>query len=946
MGPRKSRGPQNRGSALPVSMSLRRDLSKFAALFRRAKPVDDLEEEIRAHLAMEEQENLESGMPPEEAHYAALRRFGNLTLTQERSREMWQWNSMETLWQDARYGLRMLRKNPAFTIVAVITLALGIGANSAIFNVLDAVLLRLLPVKAPEQLVVLTDPDSHGRSYGAEGGNRSLLGFSEFENLRDHNDVFSGVVAADSEAPKLDVNIGSPSGGPTAEEPETARVQLVSGDYFSVLGVRAAAGQTFTREVDRARGAAPVAVISYSFWKERFNLDPAILGKTIRIHQTPFEVIGVTPSGFFGTTVGQAPDVWVPLMMQDAVYPGRDLLAPIQALGNNYIWLQVMARLKPGVTIQQSKAAINVAFKAYLVDTLGTAGTQEQRRDYLNQQINPQPGSRGSSSLHETFANPLKVLMGIVAFVLLIACANVANLLLARGAARRKEFAVRQAVGAGRSRLVRQLLIESLVLAIFGAVMGAVLARWVDALLLGKVAGASLERESIQLNLGTDARALGFTAVVAILATVLFGVIPALRATSLDASPVLKSASCAGTGGTSHHFLSTGRFLVVAQVAISVILLVAAGLFVHSLTRLSEVSLGYNRDRLLLFRLDTAPAGYKGAATIRLEQDLLARISAIPGVHSATLSSNGLFQGSESGDPIAVEGYTPKTSEEIHSRFDHVGPGYFSTVGIPLLRGREIGPQDSVAGPRAAVINQAFALQFFPNTDPLGKHVRDTFPGNPGEMQTVGVVADAKLNSLRETVRPRIYAPIFNPLWEYADVVYEIRTAADAESVSRALRKVVQETNPALPQIEIETMSGLVDRSLGTDRLIAMLSSCFGALALLLASIGLYGVMSYAVARRTNEIGIRMALGARRSDVLQLVLGHGSKLTLVGVAIGIAGALGLTRFLSSLLYGIKPADPLTFLCVSVVLTGVALLASYIPARRATKVDPLVAVRYE
>jgi predicted permease len=926
-------------------MSWRRGLSKLGAVFRRPKPVDDLAEEIRAHLAMEEQENLESGMPPEEAHYAALRRFGNMTLAQERSREMWRWNSVETLWQDLRYGLRLLWKNPGFTAVAVLTLALGIGANSAIFNVLDAVLLRSLPVAAPQQLVVLTDPDAHGRWYGAQTGNRSLLGFSEFEYLRDHNDVFSGVFGADSEAPKLEVSIGSPSSG-VAEEPETARVQLVSGDYFSVLGVRAAAGQTFTREVDRARSGSPVAVISYVFWKERFSLDPAVVGKTIRIHQTTFEVIGVAPPGFFGTTIGEAPDVWVPLVMQDAVYPGRDLLAPPQALMNNYAWLQVMARLRPGMTMPQSKAAINVAFKAFLVDSLGLSGSQEQRRGYLDQQINPQPGSHGSSSVHETFANPLKVLMGIVAFVLLIACANVANLLLARGAARQKEFAVRVAVGAGRSRLVRQLMLESLLLAILGAAMGAVLAQWVDTVLLRKGAGLSMGPEAIQLNLGVDARTLGFTALIAALTTVLFGMIPALRATSLNVSPALKSASGARTRGTSQHFLSTGRFLVVAQVAISMILLVAAGLFVHSLARLGEVSLGYNRDRLLLFRLDPAPAGYNGPAIIRLEQDLLAKFSAIPGVRAATLSSNGLFQGSESQDPIAVEGYTPKSDEEIHSRMDHVGPGYFSTVGVPLLRGREIGPQDSVAGPRAAVINLAFAHKYFPNTDPLGKHVRDTFPGNPGEMEIVGVVADAKYHSLREESQPRIFAPIFNPLWEHAAVSYEIRTAGDAQSISRALRRAVQETDPALPQIEIETMSGLVDRSLGTDRLITMLSSCFGGLALLLASIGLYGVMSYAVARRTNEIGIRMALGAHRGNVLRLVLGHGSKLTLLGVAAGIVGALGLTRFLSSLLFGVKPTDTLTFLVVAVMLTGVALLASYIPARRATKVDPMAALRHE
>ena len=316
-------------------MRLRREVSKLGAWFRRRKPVDDLEEEIRAHLEMEQRENLDAGMPPEEARYAALRRFGNVPLTQERSREMWRWNWLETFWQDVRYGLRLLRQSPAFTVVAVITLALGIGANSAIFNVLDAVLLRLLPVKEPAQLVVLTDPDSHGRDYGQEGGDRSLLGFNEFEYLRDHNDVYSGVFASDSEAPKLEVSIGNASGN-LAEEPETARVQLVSGNYFSLLGVSAAIGRTFTPEVDRGRGGSPLAVFSYPYWKERFNLDPGVLGKSVRIHQTTFQVIGVAPPGFFGTTVGEVPDVWVPLMMQDAVYPGRDLLAPIVALGNNY----------------------------------------------------------------------------------------------------------------------------------------------------------------------------------------------------------------------------------------------------------------------------------------------------------------------------------------------------------------------------------------------------------------------------------------------------------------------------------------------------------------------------------------------------------------------------------------------------------------------------------
>jgi predicted permease len=375
-------------------------------------------------------------------------------------------------------------------------------------------------------------------------------------------------------------------------------------------------------------------------------------------------------------------------------------------------------------------------------------------------------------------------------------------------------------------------------------------------------------------------------------------------------------------------------------------LLVAAGLFIHSLVRLSEASLGYNRDRLLLFRVDAAPGGYNGASLIRLNQDLLAKFSAIPGVRSATLSTNGLFQNSDSGDPIAVEGYTLKAGEEIHSRMDHIGPDYFSTVGIPLLRGREIGARDSVPALRTAVVNMAFVRQFFPHTDPLGKHLWDTFPGNPGEMEIVGVVGDAKFHSLREPIRPRIFIPIFNPLWDHPSVSFEIRASGDAESIGKSLRKIVQETNSAFSPIEISTMSGLVDRSLGMDRLITALAGCFGGLALLLAAVGLYGVMSYSVARRTNEIGLRMALGAQRRDVLRLVLGHGSTMVLTGVGIGVLCAYVLIRFISSMLFGVKPLDPLTYFAVSLILVGVALAASFLPARRAMKVDPIVALRYE
>jgi len=853
--------------------------------------------------------------------------------------------SFASLWQDIRYGWRMLRKTPSFTVVAVLTLALGIGANSAVFNVLDTVLLRSLPVAAPQELVLLTDPDSHGREFGNESGDRSLLSFWEFEYLRDHSDVFAETLAADSDLPQLQVSLGSSATGSTAPE-ETARVRLVNGGYFTTLGVKAAAGRLFTADVDRARGASPFAVISYAFWKQHFGLDPAILGKTIRIHQTPFEIIGAVEQGFLGETVGQVPDIWVPLMMQEAIYPGRDFLTPVPGLANQYIWLQVMARLKPGVTLQQAKAGINVAFKQLLESSLGPGGTPEQRRQYLNQRINLQPGGRGSSTLHEAFADPLKLLMALVAFVLLIACANVANLLLARGTARRREFAVRIAIGAGRSHLLKQLLVESLLLAFLGAAVGLLIAQWADSLLLRVVSGVSSGPDSIQLNLRPDARALGFTLVVSVVAAVIFGLIPALRASRLDVSSALKSSLTGTTGETAHRRLPAGKVLVVAQVAVSLILLVAAGLFVHSLARLSEVSLGYNREKLLLFRVDAAPAGYKGPANLRLHQDLLAKFLAIPGVRAATLSSNGLFQGMESGDPIEVDGYMPKPGEEPRSRMDHIGPGYFSALGIPLLIGREIGPQDSVVGPHAAVINQTFARTYFPSQNPIGKHVRDTFPGNPGEAEIVGVVADSKAHSLREPSRPRIYFPFFNPLWEHTSVAYEVRTFADSSSVSSALRKAVQKTNPALLPIQIETMPGLVERSLGTDRFIMQLSSAFGLLAMVLASIGLYGVMAYTVARRTRDIGVRMALGTRPGDVLRDVLRETLLLVLLGIAFGLPVALAGARLIKSLLFGLGTVDAVVLALAVIVLAIVAVLAGFLPARRASRVDPIVALRYE
>jgi predicted permease len=851
---------------------------------------------------------------------------------------------METLWQDIRYGVRLLAKNPGFALIAILTIALAIGANTAVFSVLDAVLLRSLPVADPAHMVVLTDPDSHGRSFGTEEGERSLLAYSEFQFLRDHNDVFSGIFAADSSVRQPVVNIGGSTPG-AGQQMETAQVRLVSGAYFSTLGVQPAMGRAFTPEMDRARGGSPYAVISYAYWKQRFGLDPAILGNTIRIRDTTFEIIGVGPPGFFGETVGDAPDIWLPITMQDAIYPGTDLLRAATGVESEYTWLQVIARLKPGVTLEQANAGINVTFRQQIDQALGTQVTADFRRGAYEQRIKLQPGARGASTLRFDFGNPLKLLMALVGLVLLIACANLANLLLARASARQKEFAVRLAIGSGRLRLIRQLLTESFLLAFLGAAAGYLLSIWAGPLLVRLASSGAPGSVPIQLDLVPDIRVLGFTLGATLLTVLLFGLLPAIRSARVDSLPVLRAASAAGRLDSERR-LPAGRILVVVQVAVSVILLSAAGLFLRSLQQLQHVDLGYNRENILMFRVDAAPGGYKGDARVAFHRNLLEKIRALPGVQSAVLSSNGLFQGSESADPITVEGYTPKSGEELHSRMDHVGPGYFSSLGIPILSGREIQEQDAAPSRRVAVINRSFAETYFPNTNPLGKIVADTFPGNPGDAVIVGVVADSKSLSLRQQPQPRIYFPFFNEVWEHSSAGYAVRTLADPELVSREIRSAVAETNPALPSLQIRALTSLVAGSINSDVFVAQLSAVLALLALVLAAIGLYGLMAYTVSRRTREIGIRMALGARPEMVRWQVMRETLLLVGVGVALGVPAAIGLARLVRTLLFGVGVSDPVAIGGAMFVLAASALLAASVPARRASRVDPMIALRYE
>ena len=850
---------------------------------------------------------------------------------------------MATLWQDLRYGVRMLVRSPGFTAVAVLTLALGIGANTAIFTVINSVLLGTLPVKNPQQLAFLTNPAATGMSVGQETGDRDWLTYHEYLALRDRNTVFSSVLAIQSETAPLPVSVGSTASETEQDSPQSA-VNMTSGNFFDLLGVSPILGRTYTSDVDRMRDANPVAVISYNFWQDRFAGAPSAIGSKIRIRRTTFDIIGIAPRNFFGLTVGYAPDIWVPLTMQSEVYPGYDWLAPSKNPHEKTEWLQVVGRLKPGVTVAQAKASINVLFQQYLEAQLGSTASANDRKNFLNQNLAVAEGSHGASVVRSNFEQPLLILMGVVGLVLLIACANVANLLLARASSRKKEIAVRVALGAGRGRLFRQLLTESTLLALAGAALGLLLAQWADAVLLRLVSGG---QAPIPLNVQPDATILAFTLGVALLTGVLFGLAPAYRASRVDLNDVLKGSSRGVVGGTARKGRAPlGKVLVVGQVALSLLLLIVAGLFVRSFQKLSDVNLGYDRDHLVVFGVNPKLAGYQSAAGTQVLKEMLDRLRAIPGIRGATLSDNGLLGDSDSRDEISIDGYTPKSGQNMHAHFDEVGPNFFSTIGTPILMGRDIGPEDSGNGQRVGLVNETMARYFFGNESPIGRRIWDMFPTTHTDFVVVGVVADSKHNSLREKPQPRFYVPYFHPIGEESYAVVIVRSAGSASRVTPAIRKVVGQVAPNLPLKRIRTINDLVGQSLSTEIMITKLAGFFGALAVLLACIGIYGIMAYAVAGRINELGIRMALGAQRKDVLWLVLRETLLLVLIGVAIGLPAVYGAWQLIKSQLFGMSAADPVSLILATVLMFVVAVIAAYIPARRASRVDPMVALRYE
>ncbi len=829
---------------------------------------------------------------------------------------------------DLKFAFRQLLKNPGFTAVAVLVLALGIGANTAIFTVINTVLLRSLPVKNPDELVQVL-------VTGLSGQPNYTFSYPFYERLREGGRSLSGLFAAGGVGREDRMIV--PNGGNA--EVEFVRAQAVSGNFFSVLGVPALLGRTITDTDDRPGNPQAVAVISHSFWQRRFGGDASVVGKTISFDDVPFTIVGVTPPGFFGFQPGDNPDLWWPLQIAPQVGRG---------LNEGSGWLRLMGRLSPGVEREQAEAELAVTYQHYRDEFAASRTAKwsaEQRRGFFALKFQLWPGHAGWTGLRDQFRQPLLILMAVVAAVLLIACANVASLLLARAAARRREFSIRSALGAGRLRVIRQLLTESLLLAAVGGLLGLLFAQGGTHVLL---AFMRLQDDPVSFNVAPDARVLLFTITASLLTGLLFGLAPAFHSSRLDLAAALKGTAANVAAGIERQ--RSLQSLVVVQVGLSLVLLVGAGLFIRTLRHLKELDAGFNRENVILFNIDFANRP-EVARWATFYKELVARLETLPGVRAASLFNFGFLSGNSWTDNVVAEGYQVEPGENLECAGTAVGLRFFETFGMAVLSGRDFDAQDerlivstNTTVPRTAVINQAMARRYFGDANPLGR--RFYFAHQPAKkFEIVGVVPDAKYRSLREPSRPTFYVPFFQEdrgSW----TTLALRTAADPRATIASLAGVVRGVEPTVRVRDLRTMNDVVNGSVHQERLIAQLGGFFSVFALALACLGLYGVLSFAVVQRTREIGVRVALGAQRRDVLSLVIGKGLKLVLVGSLIGLAGALATTRLVSNLLYGVTPTDPVTFAGVMSLLVAVAALASWLPARRATKVDPMEALRYE
>ncbi len=907
--------------------------NRLRGLARRRQIERELEEEMSFHIEMKTRELVEAGMSEEQARRAARRVFGNRALLEEDSRGAWRFVLLETTLQDVRYGTRTLLRNPLFAAAVVMTLALGIGANTAIFSLLDSVALRPLPVQSPEELYVFGSRYSMTtiQADGVAERNPDFFSHPLYRDFREHGTTFSDLAAFSSWPVDVHLTPDEASPGVSAQR---ALAWLVSGNFFETLGVQAALGRALTSEDDRTPGAHPVVVLSHAFWARRFGQDEDVIGRPLRMNGMEYTVLGVTPPGFRGVTVGLDTDIWVPLAMQAQLTRG-----PSDLDDRNILWLRLVGRRQRGIEAEQAAARTNDLFQRMLVKEAGSDLTPDTRQAIARLTTELVPFERGFSGLRRRYARPLLVLMTVVGLLLLIACANVANLLLARAARRGREIAVRLTLGASRSRLVRQLVTESLLLALAGGAVALLVARWTTGFILGLIYSGP-----VPLDVGIDLRVLGFTLGVSLLTAFLFGLAPARRATRVDLLSTLKSQT--GLASAGHRGWSLRQTLVVCQVALSLVLLVGAGLFLRSLDNLRSQDLGFHTEGLLQVDLDPQGGGYEAAQLSGLYQDLVEGIEALPAVESASLSSFSLLSGSRTRNEVFVDGYAPRTDEDRRIEQTVVTPGYFETIGARPLLGRPAEERDRQGAPRVALVNQSFARHYFGDESPLGRRFGVDGESSSRDFEIVGLMKNLKYNDLWADPARLVYFP-FAQQGGYLHAL-QVRSREDLATVAAAsqVRRLVSKVAPDLPILAIRSLTQEIDLSLRQEKLLSRLTGFFGLLALLLASIGLYGVLAYGVSQRTSEIGIRMALGAPRLRVLWMVLRSAMVWASIGVAIGALGALAAGRLVSSLLFGLAPTDPATILLAATVLLLVAAFAGYWPARRASRLDPVIALRCE
>lgn len=829
-----------------------------------------------------------------------------------------------SLLQHVRFALRSFSKSPLFVTVAVLSLAFGIGANTAIFSLTDQILVRTLPVKNPEQLVLFS---ALGRHYGSnQGWNR--LSYPMYQDFRDHDLGYQGMFCFRETAMSLNF------GGRT----ERVSGEVVSGNYFPVLGVTAALGRLFTASDDLFQGGHPVAVLSYDFWRTRFAGDSGILGRKLSINGFPFTVIGVSPQGFTGTDPSYAPQVRVPVTMVSKLDRYSDLN------DRRSRWVTVFGRLKPGITLKEAKARIQPFFHSILQrevqEKAFAKAAPEMKKAFLQMSMDVLPASSGRSNLRRRFSKPLLVLTATVLLVLLISCANVANLLIARATSRQKEIAVRLALGSSRLRIISQLLVESLILSLAGGLAGLALAFWTDHALI-----SMLPQSSTPLKLSSipDLRILGFNLALSVITGILFGLVPALQSTRPNIAGTLKDQAGAVVGGTS-----TGirKGLVVAQVSLSLILLIGAGLFIRSLRSLEQLDPGFHAANLLAFKVNPTLNGYTPERTRTFYDQLQESLDRLPGSERASLAVMAVMEGNEWDSWVTIDSYSPKTGELPDPHMNFVYPGYFDTLGVQLLTGRDFRISDVGPGAKVCIVNDAFAMKYFGTVNALGHKIgMGIDPGTKTDITVIGVVRGTKYESMRDEVPVEVFRP-YRQMEFGTGMTGYIRTRSNPEEMFNSIRKRVHELDGNVPVFDMITLERQMENSLVTERLVTSLSTGFGLVATLLAAIGLYGVMAYTVTRRTREIGIRMAIGAAKAHVLWLILREVILLLAVGTAVALPLSWMLTQSVRSQLYGIQPTDPLSLVAATVSITAVAMLAGYLPARRATRVDPMLALRYE